>query len=349
MNTLEQNRRRSMWLVIAVASLAALVGAATAAVATAKAKQKLIGVSNPIASIPGQQAFIYGAKQAAAHYGFALKVLDANLSADKQVSDIDTFISQHVDGITSWTLDPGATDAAYKRASRAGISLVGFNSASPFFSTVIKTDTDSSCAPIADAARYIATRASKAKVFVIGGPPVPSITFSVNCFLDAAKKLGLQIVSKKDNVNDTSPAGQRLTQDALTRHPDLQAIWSFDDVGGIGASAALRAGGKPIWSGNRKGVILIGKDGDTAAVAAIKSGAYTATYDENPTLAGAASIAALAVRLVDGKRMPKDVRVPFTRYDSSNASRYIDPLKRSVTFQGKCLSVATGARSCIGR
>jgi ribose transport system substrate-binding protein len=345
MNKLCKTRK---FLMGTVAALAACTIAPAVNVANARGgpSKIVIGIDNPIASIPGQQAFIYGAKQAAQHYGFTVKVLDANLSNDREVTDIDTFVSEHVSGITTWTLDAGAAGAAYQRAHSAGIPIVAFNSTSPYFNSVIKTDTDSSCVPIENAVNYIASRVPKAKVFVIGGPAVPSITFTVHCFLAAAKKAKLDVVAKQDNVNDTSSGGQQLTRTILTRYPDLQAIWSFDDVGGIGASAALRAAGKTIWSGTQKGIILIGKDGDPAAIAGIKAKAYTATFDENPTLAGAASVAAIAA-ILHGTQVPKAIRVPYVRYDASNADSYVDPLKRTITFKGHCMSDPTHRTVCV--
>jgi len=307
-----------------------LFAGAVAGAATSATDKKLIGMSNPIATIPGQLAFIYGAREAAKQVGLRLKVLDANLSADKQITDIDLLATQGAAGIMSWTLDEGSAAAAYRRANKKGIFLVGFNSKSPYFNTVIKNDTDSSCRPMDDAAAYIAKRIPRAKTVVLGGPPVTSITHAMECFVTAAKKLGLVIVAKKDNVNDTSADGQRLASDVLTKDPDVQAIWSFDDVTGLGVSAALRAANKPIWSGTKKGVMVIGKDGDKVAITAIKKGIYTATYDENPMLGGAAASVALGEALVYGRKMPKTIRIPYRRYDSTNAGQFIDPLARKV-------------------
>ena len=345
MKTLLTTRRLSLGAALLL--LACVAVPMTAAAHSGKASSNVvIGIDNPVASIPGQQAFIYGAKQAATHYGFTVKVLDANLSNNQEVTDIDTFVTEHVSAITTWTLDAGAAGAAYQRAHKAGIPIVAFNSASPYFNSVIKTDTDSSCVPIDNAVQYISSRIPNAKVFVIGGPAVPSITFSVNCFLSAAKSAKLDVVAKQDNVNDTSAGGEQLTRTILTRYPDLQAIWSFDDVGGLGASAALRSANKTVWSGTQKGIILIGKDGDPAAITGIGAKVYTATYDENPTLAGAVSVAAIAA-ILHRKPVSKSIRVPYVRYDATNSTSYVDPLKRTITFKGTCLSDPSHTTVCV--
>ena len=217
-----------------VAVVVALAGTTSVALSGGTAAKPTIGFANPIASIPSQQSIIIGARAAATRYGFSLKVADANLSADKQVSDINTFVAAKVSGVLSWTLNQGAADVAYKSARDDGIPVIGFSSTSKFINTVVQYDSVSTCGPMKDAARYIATRVPGAKVFVLGGPPVQSITQSVKCFQAAAKAAGLEVVAKQDNTANTPAAAQQLITDALTRFPDLQAAWSFNDTGGLG-------------------------------------------------------------------------------------------------------------------
>jgi ribose transport system substrate-binding protein len=329
---------RRLGSVIAAIAVVAALGTTSAALSAANAAKPTIGFANPIASIPSQQSIIIGARAAANLYGFNLKVADANLSADKQVSDVSTFVAAKVAGVLTWTLNQGAADVAYKSARSAGIPVIGFSSTSKFINTVVQYDSVSTCGPMRDAAKYIADRAPGAKVFVLGGPPVESITKSVACFQAAAKAAGLNIVAKQDNTANTPAAAQQLITDALTRFPDLQATWSFNDTGGIGISAGLRAADKPIWSGTRKGIIVIGNDGDAAAVTAIKAGIYTATYDGNLALGGAMSVAILARHIQQNKPFPKLVHIPFTRVDKGNAATFVNPSKRKVAVEGACVT-----------
>jgi ribose transport system substrate-binding protein len=327
-------KRLSKLSPLAVVSALVALLAVTAASAAPNATI-LIGESSPIASNPNQQAITYGQRLAAKKYGFSFKTLDANLSADKQVSDIDTFISLGAKGLTSWTLDPGAADAAYSRAAAKGAAIVGFNSASKYISTTIgqQTDYGTSCGPFKDAAKYIAQRAPKAKVFVIGGPPVPSITMRVTCFTKAAKAAGLTVVAKQDNVKDTAATAQPIVQDMYTKHPDVQAIWAYNDPSALGAAAVVQSSGKSAWNqGSKSGVIVIGNNGSQEAIDAIKAGKMTVTYDANSPQAGAMAVYALALKLKLNKKMPKAITIKSTRYDASNAKSYVTPMKRKVTL-----------------
>jgi ribose transport system substrate-binding protein len=249
------------------------------------------------------------------------------------VSDVDTLVSLKAKGIMSWTLDPGAAEAAYERARKAGISMIGLNSSSKTFNSEIAAFTDTTCKVSNQQAAYIAQLIPKAKILTIGGPPVPSITLTTNCFLKAAKKAGLTILESQTDTGASQASGQKVMQNLLSKHPDVQAVWVFSESSALGAVAALTSQGKSIWSGDKKGVVVVSRNGTSAAAAAIKSGNLTATWDNNQPLLGAAAIVVLKMILVDKvapAKVPKLVAIPSKRWDSKNISQYKSPLTRDV-------------------
>jgi ribose transport system substrate-binding protein len=262
-----------------------------------------------------------------------LKVLDSNLSPDKQVADVDTFISLGTPGMTTWTLDPGAADPAYKRAREAGMYVIGFNSPSKYQNTNIKTQTDSTCDVSRQQAQYIAQLIPGAKVISIGGPPVPSIQFFTKCWLAAAKQAGLTVLEHKDYPTVDQDSGRRNVEALLLRHPDAQALWSWSDEVALGAIAAITTQGKTIWSGSSEGFVVISRDALPEMITAIKQGKSTASWDGNFPQMGAAAIQLLKGVIVDNKRIPrKSVVIPATRWDKNNANGFVAPLKRKVTL-----------------
>jgi ribose transport system substrate-binding protein len=319
--------------------VAASIVAAGALVATASAFGAAglqLGESSPVASNPNQQAITRGEDLAAKHYGWTVKTLDANLSPDKQVSDVDTFISLKVKGLITWTLDPGAAGAAYKRALAAGIPIVDFGSTQNVTSSVFDAR-GYGCGQGQAAASYIAKRVPKGKVIVIGGPPVPAITNYTNCFVSAARADGLNIVGKQYNVKDTATTAQPIVQDLLTKNPDVNAIWCYNDPSCLGAGAVVRSSGKQAWvEGKGKGIVITGANGSADAAAAVKDGLITGTWDPQPSDMGRIAVQILAMHLKDGKALsalPKVVVVPNKIWDASNVSGYVDPLKRPVVIK----------------
>jgi ribose transport system substrate-binding protein len=302
----------------------------------AKSSGLLLGESSPVLSNPNQQAIAYGEDQAAKHFGWTVKHLDANLSASKQVEDVDTFINLKVKGLITWTLDPGTVAAAYKRALAASIPIIDFGSTSNVTSTVYD-QRSWGCGMGLRAAQYISTRIPKAKVLVIGGPPVPSITNYTNCFVKSAKTLGMTVLEQQNNVNDTAATAQPIVQSMLTKYPDAQAIWAYNDPSALGAGAVVRSSGDKVWDGSQKGIIIEGANGSDEAAAGIKSGVITATWDPQPTVMGSLAVQLLAMVLKDHKplsSLPKVIVVPMKVWDASNISGFVDPLKRSVAVSG---------------
>ncbi len=189
---------------VAVAALAALVLVVVAPASGAKSAPVQLGESSPVLSNPNQQAIAHGEDLAAKQAGWTVKHLDANLSPSKQVSDVDTFINLGVKGIITWTLDPGTVAAAYKRALAANIPIVDFGSTSNVTSTVYD-ERGYGCSMGLKAAKYISSRIPHAKVLVVGGPPVPSITNYTNCFIKAAKAQGLRSCRRCRRTSTTPP------------------------------------------------------------------------------------------------------------------------------------------------
>jgi ribose transport system substrate-binding protein len=297
----------------------------------------LVGESSPIASNPNQQAITRGMNLAAEDLGWTTQTLDANLSPDQQVTDIDSLLNLGAKGVVTWTLDPGAVAAAYERAQGEGVPVVDFGGA-PTANSQVWDARGYDCRIAAQWAAYIAERAPGAKVLVVGGPPVPAITTYTDCFVEEAEKAGLVVAGKQDNVNDTAATAQPLVENMLTQNPDVGAIWCYNDPSCLGAGAVVRAAGKPIWKEGEsdEGVIIVGANGSQEAIDAIADGGMTGTYDPLPDVMGSTAVAVLAQHLDDGvpiDQLPKVIVIEGTFWDASNIADYVPPLERDVTVQ----------------
>lgn len=296
-----------------------------------------VGYSSPIGTIPSQQDLFGGLRAGAKAIGWQASVLDANLSADKQVSDIQTFLDQGVKGIVTWTLNPGAVGLAYTQANSRGIPVVGINSAGQGINTNIIWGIYS-CVPGGvhqQTARYIAKRIPGAKVLVIGPPPTPSLLTATECFEKYAKQAGLQIVSRTDNLQDTPASAAQIVGDLLTAHPEVNAIWAFDDATALGVSAAVETAKKPVWSGPTRGIIVTGEDAEAPAIQAVRDGRMTLTWDPLQAATGWAAIKAMEPVLRGGmpiKAMPKQLILDSVLYDKSNVDKFVPQNRRSYSL-----------------
>jgi ribose transport system substrate-binding protein len=291
-----------------------------------------VAYSNPVGAQPGQQDIVFGFKAGAGELGWKAESIDANLSPDKQVADIATMVNQGVDGIASWTLDPGAAAGAYGQAKGAGVPVVGVNSKGPGILATVWWE-NNLCgpgSPIADIAQYIADRKPAAHVLEIGGPPVPSIEAYERCFAENAKKRGLRIAGEAHNTKDTAATAQPLVADLLTKAPDVDAIWAYNDASALGASAALTSQGEKVYDGSNDGVIVFGQNGDADAITAIREHRLTGTVDPDHVATGWALIKALSGLVGDAKsdHPPKQLVVKSHTWTFENIGDYRSPRDR---------------------
>ena len=83
-----------------------------------------VGFSIPQGADPSLRLLDGGLKAEAAKHGLDVKTTDANLNVDKQLSDIDTFITQKVKAIVVWPLSSEAVQPALARAAAADIPII---------------------------------------------------------------------------------------------------------------------------------------------------------------------------------------------------------------------------------
>jgi ribose transport system substrate-binding protein len=295
-----------------------------------------IAYSNPVGAQPGQQDIVFGFKAAAKSLGWSAESIDANLSPDKQVADIATMVTQGQDGIASWTLDPGAAAGAYAQADSAGIPVIGVNSEGAGIDATVwwQLNLCGPDAPGAQVTEYIGHAKPGAEVLEIGGPPVPSIQEYERCFAENAERDGLTIVGTAHNTRDTAATAQPLVADLLTKHPDVDAIWAYNDASALGASAALTAAGKHVYDGSGSGVVVFGQNGDADAITAIRQHRLTGTLDSDPVATGWALVRALSGFIGDDKSgdPPRELVVESRLWTLENIGEYRPPREREYTL-----------------
>lgn len=316
-------------LLLAGCSAAAPSGGSSAA---AGGEAWTIGYAAPIAAQPGQVSLAKGLADGTAELGWSTEVLDANLSADKQLSDVQTMLQKGDDVIGMWTLDSGAMQGSYAQAKQAGVPLVGVNSESPSFTSTVfwQMNLCEPGSPIEQSAATIAKAYPGGKVIVMGGPPVASITANVECFVSEAKAAGLEVVNQTDNMNDDSATASSLAADLLSVYPDVDAFWTYNDSSALGISAAILQKGGTISDGSASGIVVIGNNADADAIQAIAQGRLTGTWDPDTYATGMAVVKA-AKDIQDGGSGQRYV-VESTYWDKSNAADFVAPDDRSYTL-----------------
>lgn len=290
---------------------------------------------SPVASQPGQQMIAAALAEVSEANGWEWRSPDAALSADRQVSHVDTLITLGVTAIASWSLDPNAVAGAYTRANEAGIPVIGINSEGVGVTNTVWWEVNN-CGPgnpHQRTAEWIAERAPGAQVVVMGGPPAPSILANVACFRSAAEAAGLMIVGQVDNTRDSAANGATLAADMLIRHPGVQAFWAYNDQSALGISSAIFAAGRGVYADdNTDGIMVFGINGDDDAIQAVRDNRLTGTWDADYYATGFAM--ALAMKLaIENPGVPQaPLTVRSVLYTSDNIGDWLPASERGYSL-----------------
>ena len=289
---------------------------------------------SPTSSQPGQQQVNLGLERAAAELGWSETVLDSALSPDKQVSNIETAISQGAAALASWTLDPNAVGGAYQQAQEKNIPVIGINSAGTGVTSTVWWE-NTLCEPGGPqgvSAEKIAAIHPHAKTIMIGLEVAESTKALSECFLKEAKKFGLDIINNTNNEADSASGSQKVFEPLLTKYPEVEAVWCYNDESALGVSAALLAAGKKIATPeNPEGVVLTGENGDKGAIEAVEEGRLSWTWDPDNLATGYAAVLAMDEALKGEK--PGDVVIESKLVDAENVGEYVPPEDREYTLE----------------
>jgi ribose transport system substrate-binding protein len=289
---------------------------------------------SPVAAQPGQQELYEGVEQGSKELGWSANVLDSALSSEKQVSNTETAINQGDKAIASWTLDPGAAAGAYEKAQKAGVPVIGVNSVGNGLTSTVWWEMNR-CdpgGPQAVTAERIAEIKPHAKTIMIGLEVAESTKEYSECFAKEAKKAGLDVIAEVNNEADNAAGSQKVFEPLLTKYPEVEAVWDYNDESAMGASAALLAAGKTIATAeDPSGIVVTGQNADKDAVEAVEEGRLSWTWNPNNLAAGLAAVKLMQEAIEGGK--PQEVIVESELLDSETLKEFTPPAERGYTTE----------------
>ena len=253
------------------------------------------------------------------------KELDANLTTfdarneiAKQISQVETAVTQ---GYTGILIEPVAVDGlgpALQAAKKAGLAVINLNQR---VSDPAVTDSYVGANPVEGGQiemGYIAKEiGGKGNVALLLGP--------LGSDAEIGRTQGYENVLKdypdikivyKQTANWRTDQALKLTENWLQTGADLAAIVSNNDDMALGAVKAVK-------DAHLVGKIKIaGLDAAPNALAAVKDGTMTATVSQNTTDQGRMAMEAV-VKLANGGKIDPTITVPHALITKENVDKYI--------------------------
>ncbi len=313
-------------LLAATAIAAVLLGGAGAAQAK-DAKSVTIGFLQRTMTAPYYVAMWKEAERLAAEKGFKLVASQAGGDAVKQMSQLEDMAAKGVDAVVMNAVDPVTTKTAVKEAIDKGLQIVFIDTEVPGVGANATFGADNE--KIGElSGQIMAKRAGPGplKIGIIEGAPEDKFVGPARekGFLAGLKDGGTKYdVVVRGQAKYAQDLAVTAAEDMLTAHPDLNAIFAYNDAMALGALSVLPADSK---------ILVGGVDGQKEAFKAIKdggcSGRYVSSGLNSPTLAARDGFG-LALAIATGeKKASHDQPVVFTKaagIGCDNIDQFYDP------------------------
>jgi galactofuranose transport system substrate-binding protein len=268
---------------------------------------------------PFRAAETNSVKAAAKDAGVArLLYTNANDDQAKQVADIESMIAQGAQALIVAPLNATGLQPALAQAAAKHIPVVTIDRATagtPCTDFITNIGSNFYVQGVRAADALAAATGGKAKIVEIQGAYGNSVeTQRTQGFADELKKYPGMTILAAQTGNWSATDAQRVMEQLLLAHPDVNAMYSHADVMTLGAMRAMQQNGKT--PGTDIAIVTI--DGTKAIVQAIAAGRAQADVETNPRF-GPLSFQALSDWFA-GKPVPQKLIMKDFLYDKSNAA-----------------------------
>ena len=278
------------------------------------AKQIVIGVSFQELNNDYFVSMKEALEQAANDIGAKVYIADAGHDVSKQINDVEDMLQKKIDILLINPTDSVGVQSAVMAANKAGAVVVAVDAQAegPLDSFVGSKNYDAGFL----AGEYLAkSLGGKGKVAILDGIPVVPILERVRGFEDAIKKYpDIKIVTKQNGKQKRDTA-LTVTENMLQSVPDLAGIFSVNDVGALGALAAIESNGAKVK--------LVSVDGQPEAIKEIlkPNSPFIATSAQFPRDQIRIALD-IALARYWGANVPATIPVEVKLIDSSNAQGF---------------------------
>ena len=266
-----------------------------------KGQKRVIGVVPQGRTHVFWQTIHAGAEAAAQEHGVEILWNGPSTETDfsSQIQIVDAMINRRVSAIALSPIEKRALVMVVERAVREKIPVVVFDSALETEQYAAWVATDNYAAGGMAAERVAAVLGNKGKVAIVASQPGGASTLlREQGFEDRIRNQyrGIIVADKRFGMADFAKS-LAITENMLTAHPDLGALFASNEGSTVGAVQALKA------RSNRE-VKLVGFDSSPALIEDLRAGQIDSLIVQDPFRIGYESVAS-AIKALDGAAVAK--------------------------------------------
>lgn len=278
---------------LAVASLAAC-GQDTGS-GGAGGQKKVIGVS-----VADQKSLFYvaevaGIKDEAKKQGYEVNITSANNDSSAQIKQVNDLLTKEIGALIFTSQDSTAAAAGVRAANKSNVPVIAVDqrpeSGEGKLATYIATDSVKAAYDLCTwMFKQVGGQGELAILHGVLGSTA-EIQRTQGCQKALKETPGIKVVAE-ETANWDETEAYKATQNILTAHPNVKAVFGESDAMSLGASKAAKAAGKQIFS--------VGIDGFPTMFDAVASGLTQATMAQQPYMMGQMAVRN-AIALIEGK------------------------------------------------
>jgi inositol transport system substrate-binding protein len=249
--------------------------------------------------------------------GVTVLINDAQGDASKQLSQVQAFVGQGVDGIILQPLEQEASSPCITAAQSAKIPIINVNSHTKAEPDAFVGSDDHQAAEIA--LNFIKEKLNgKGNVVMMHGhsgqtAEIQRTEGAMNVIKGAP---GLKLLDEQTANWDRGQA-TTLMENWLQKYPnDINAVFAQNDEMALGAANAV------VQAGKKDNIIVVGVDAVADALNAVKKGDMDATVFQDGKAQGAGSVDTI-VKLIQGGTVEKQVLIPFKLVTAENVADFL--------------------------
>ena len=223
------------------------------------------------------------------------------------------------DGVLFNPADDAAMAEDVAKIATAGIPVVTFINRVPGdILTFVGSDDIKVGRTIAEA--LVASLGGKGRIVALDGTPSARTARDRTVGLEQAlaRHPGVELVGSRIGYLQRAPARAAMAE-LLAAHPQIDGVWTANDVMAFGALDALDAAGRR--------ATVVGINGLPEAIENIEQGTMLASIDFSAFNIAAIAAAAM-LRHLDGRPVPDEIMVPAELIDRANCGRWKMPFEQ---------------------
>ena len=219
----------------------------------------------------------------AAELGYDIIAMDSASNTETELNNVEDLISKQVDAVILVPMDSDASSNAVKLLNEADIPVITVDRSTTEGEVITSIATDNYAGGQKAGEFAVEQLGGEGKVVILRGTLGTNLeTERYQGFSDAIADTDIEVVAEQSADFDRTTAFNTI-ENILQANPDINLVYAENDEMCLGVSKALEAA-------NRSDIMVVGFDGATETLEAIKDGKVTGTVFQQFALIGKMSV-----------------------------------------------------------